>query len=330
MNAISALSAKKLKVGYAGRSLCKPLNLNLYEGELVCLVGPNGCGKSTLLRTLAGLQPALSGDISLNDKKLKSLSGRERARLVSCVLTDRSAAESLTVRQVVEMGRMPYTNMFGSLTPSDKEICEASINKMGLSALAGRSIAEISDGERQRCFIAKALAQDTPLILLDEPDSFLDLPNKTGMMRSLKSLAKDNQKAVLFSTHELELALQAADKLWLFRDETIERGTPEDLVLEEKIQLAFSNKDCRFDAFDGTFKICAEQKRPVGLINDGADELTEIWTKRALVRNGYYVSPSEELFTVTMNEKREWTLETPSSRKTKYHSLEDLIFNLGQ
>lgn len=322
MNTGTVASAKKLKIGYKGKSIHPPLNLNLYEGELVCLIGQNGCGKSTLIRTLGGLQPPVGGQIEIKGVRIDKLKPKQKAGLISFVLTDRTASDNLTVRQTVEMGRVPYTNMFGTLKPADKEICDACMAETNIAHLRDRRLGEISDGERQRTLIAKALAQTTPLILLDEPCAHLDLPNKISVMCLLRKLAKNSGKSVLLSSHELDIALQVADKIWLMDKDGLQRGTPEDLILEGKIEAAFNGTNCHFETSSGTFKINYETGRKISVTGDGTC-LKTLWTKRALSRAGFEICPDEELLSVNASEDG-WILHG-ESRKGKFQSIEDLL-----
>ncbi len=320
------LSAKKLKIGYKGKSIHPAVSLNIYRGEFICLIGQNGCGKSTLIRSMGGLQPLTGGSVEINGTPLKKMTSNERARNISFVLTDSSAGNSLTVRQTVELGRLPYTNMFGTLKPIDKEICRSCMEQTKVWHLQDRFIGEISDGEKQRTFIAKALAQDTPLIFLDEPCAHLDLPNKIAITCLLRELSHNNNKAVLMSTHELDIALQAADKIWLMDKENLFRAVPEDMVLEGKISAAFNNGVCMFDDANGKFSINYQGDKKLYL-RGKQDSLATIWTKHALERSGYKIDPEEELFGVEIDELPQWIMEK-NGRKTKFQNIEDLLFGL--
>ena len=208
-----SISTNKLSIGYGATIVQRDLTFSLYEGEMVCMLGPNGCGKSTLLRTLAGLQPPLSGEYSLN-----SLPGGEGRGEVSLVLTERLSMDNTTVHDVVAMGRYPYSSFLGGLTERDEQIIDDSLRMVGfpLSGEAGLSFFNAhSDGEKQRILIAKALAQETPIILLDEPTAHLDLPHRILVLRLLRTLAHEQGKTVLISTHELDLALALSDRILL-------------------------------------------------------------------------------------------------------------------
>jgi iron complex transport system ATP-binding protein len=286
------LAAHALTIGYpaarTNKPVAGPLDFALNPGELVALLGPNGAGKSTLLRTLAGLQAPLGGQLYLAGKDLATLSLTERARLLSIVLTDRVEAGSLTALELVRLGRHPHTGWLGGLSAHDEAAVQAALAATGTTAFAARRVAELSDGERQKVLLARALAQDTPVILLDEPTAHLDLPNRVALLRLLHRLARDTQKAILLSTHELDLALQAADRLALLTAEGgLHLGTPEDLVLAGTFAAAFAREGLAFDATTGTFPLHAAGGSAVRLLGEGP---AAFWTSRALVRAGYTVA----------------------------------------
>ena len=196
MEAEIILNTKKLDIGYGNNYIAKNLMLQLYAGEMVCLIGPNGCGKSTLIRTLVGLQDSLGGNVEIKGKKLNKISLSEKSKLISWVLTDNMPTGSLKVSEIVEMGRFPYTNWFGKLSEKDKNIINNAIEAVHLTHKKDYRYNSLSDGEKQRTMIAKALAQDTPIIFLDEPTSHLDLPNTIEIMQLLRELARKTKKAI--------------------------------------------------------------------------------------------------------------------------------------
>lgn len=211
------LVIRHLSIGYKGRSVGSGLDGSVPGGQLTCLLGVNGVGKSTLLRTLAGLQPALSGEVELSSDDggrvvMNELSKQEMARNVAVVLTEQPDVQHVTVGDMVGMGRMPYTGFFGRLRREDRRIVAESLRLTGLNAFALRQFGALSDGERQKVMIAKALAQQTPVVLLDEPTAFLDYPSKVEMMRLLRRLAEETGKTILLSTHDIDLALRFADR----------------------------------------------------------------------------------------------------------------------
>jgi len=248
----SMLRTFNLTTGYIkGKTLFpiqSALNLTLEAGEMVCLIGRNGTGKSTLLRTLAALQPALEGNVTLCGKNVFALSPRRRAHLMTMVLTERIEIENATVQQVTAMGRQPYTSWWGTLTAHDKKSVEEALELTNLGEKAQTPFAELSDGERQRTMLARALAQETPLILLDEPTAHLDLPNRVEIFLLLHRLARQTGRAILLSTHELDLALQTADHIWLMRkNEPTATGRPQEMLENGEIQRAFAHPNFGFE-----------------------------------------------------------------------------------
>lgn len=303
-----------LTIGYVTRKATYPvqirLSLEVFQGEMVCLIGPNGCGKSTLLRTIAGLQPPLRGEVRIDNLPLNKQSLSNKARLLSLVLTDRVEVSNLTVFNLVALGRNPYTDWLGKLSDNDIAIIHEALEQVHMEGYAGRFINELSDGERQRAMIAKALVQDTPVILLDEPTAHLDINNRVEVMMLLHELARRTNKAIVLSTHELDLALQTADKLWLMVPKHgIAVGTPEDLILTNRFQKVFANNSYRFDATTGNFMVNhAETPRLVSLKTIGIGNRT-YWTERALARNGYKISP-EAHHCITVDEATDsWTIQ---------------------
>lgn len=216
-----AFFASGLSIGYGDKIIQHDLNLHAQAGQLVALLGQNGSGKSTLLRTLAGLQPALSGTFST-----KALSPAQRAREMALVLTERLSLENTTVEEIVAMGRYPYTSLLGTLTATDLTVIHQALNQVDMFSYANHYFCNLSDGEQQRVLIAKALAQQTPLILLDEPTAHLDLPSRIKIMLLLQQLAHDENKCILISTHELDIALHTADTIWLMTQQGVRVGTP--------------------------------------------------------------------------------------------------------
>lgn len=229
------ITLENLSIGYTSKNsrkvVAEGINATLNDSELTCLIGPNGIGKSTLLRTLSAFQPPLEGSITIDGKRLETLSDKEVSRLIGVVLTTKPDVQNITVTELVGLGRSPYTGFWGTLNENDSEIVADSIAKTGITHLAERMIQTLSDGERQKVMIAKALAQQTPVIYLDEPTAFLDYPSKVDMLMLLRQLAHDTGKTIFLSTHDLELALQLADRLWLLSAATsLEVGTPEELA----------------------------------------------------------------------------------------------------
>lgn len=208
------ISLSQLSVGYSlSHPVISDINLELRSGQLACLIGENGIGKSTLLKTLTGFLPKLKGSLLLGNRDIESFSQRELARQVSIVLTQKPDVQNLTIEEIIGLGRSPYTGFFGRLRAEDRKVVDDAIATMGIENLRGRMIQTLSDGERQKVMIAKALAQETPIILLDEPTAFLDFPSKAETFQSLQRMAHERDKLILLSTHDLELAVRFADSL---------------------------------------------------------------------------------------------------------------------
>jgi len=252
---------RNLSIGYKTKNglipIAEKICATLFGEKLTCLLGPNGSGKSTLLRTISRFQPKLAGEISIFGKEISSFSEKELACTVGIVLTERPDVGDLSVTELIGLGRSPYTGFWGRLKKSDETIVEKVISQMKIEELANRQVRTLSDGEWQKVMIAKTLAQETPLILLDEPTAFLDFPSKIEIMRLLFELTRNTGKTVFLSTHDLELALQIADVLWLMdRKNGITIGTPEVLRLDGSIENLFSCEGAVFDKEKGFFKIC--------------------------------------------------------------------------
>ena len=282
------LETTHLSIGYGRKKVQTDLNLSAEQGSLVCLLGTNGCGKSTLLRTLACLQAPLSGTIAINGQALSSKTTQELSLLFSLVLTDVVSVENLRVYDLVALGRTPYTGWFGNLSSTDETIIRKAIEDVNLSHKSNDFLQELSDGEKQRAVIAKALAQDTPLVLLDEPTAHLDLPNRIEIMLLLKRLADETGKCFIVSMHELELAMQIADCVWLMSENGVESGIPEDLMLSGAFHRCFASNNYHFSKNDGHFSLnhqyCGKTVTVHGIDND-----RKTWLLLALKRYGYDV-----------------------------------------
>ena len=337
------LRTENLTIGYALRKqapivVVEAITTGLQPGELVCLIGPNGAGKSTLMRTLAGMQPALNGRILLNQQDLATLSARQLARHLSVVLTEPINAGMLTSWDLVALGRHPYTNWAGKLTARDETAVNQAMTAVGAEPLKHRHVNTLSDGERQKIMIARALAQEPEVMLLDEPTAFLDLPRRVEIMHILRQLARDSQRAILLSTHDLDLALRNADKIWLIpKGGALQVGTPEELVLNGSFEAAFHADGVQFDPQTGSFKIAGQNAGQVDLVGDG---LSALWTKRALERVGFFVHEGVNGSTMRIqvlaeeegkggNGRIQWQLIKPQQTIT-HRSLADLMQAIQQ
>ena len=308
-----------LSIGYRGKHSVKcvadDISQAIHSGELTCLLGENGAGKSTLLRTLSGFLSPLAGEISILGRPLSSYKERELATVIGVVLTEKNNLQNMTVRELVGMGRSPYTGFWGRLSADDRRKVDDALSLVGIAALSDRMVQTLSDGERQKVMIAKALAQETPIIFLDEPTAFLDYPSKVEILHLLHRLSREMHKTIFLSTHDLELALQIADRLWLMprRPDPEKRGsaggsaggqevghgggrnggrnggrsvtvgTPEDLSLDGTLDMFFRRKGVAFEKQTGLYRIEPEYRAEVRLTGDPvASEMV----RKALRRNG--------------------------------------------
>ena len=284
----STVHIAALTIGYRfkGREkvVAKHLCADIKSGELTCLLGTNGIGKSTLLKTLSAFLPPLSGQIILMGKDISTYSERELSQIISIVLTEKCNIRNLTAYELVGLGRNPYTGFWGKLSMHDHEIIENSLRQVGMLHFKNQTMDIMSDGERQKIMIAKALAQETPIILLDEPTAFLDFPSKVEILKLLRRLSRHLNKTVFLSTHDIELALQVADRLWLMSNNgRLKTGIPEDLTLDGSLANFFINENITFDQTSGLFKINNDSTRRIGLTGDGQ---AYNMVRKALLRYG--------------------------------------------
>ena len=278
---------ENLSIGYPGKSdvkvvadgICAGIN----SGELTCLLGANGVGKSTLLRTLSAFQPKLGGEIRIQGKEIESYTDKQLSRVISVVLTEKCDIRNMSVTELIGLGRSPYTGFWGTLTKEDRQVVERAVALVGIPHLAHRMVHTLSDGERQKVMIAKALAQETPVIYLDEP---------TEMMQLLHHLSRQTDKTIFLSTHDLELALQIADKIWLMdKANGVTIGTPEDLALNGSLSSFFARKGIVFDLETGLFRVDNEYTTQIRLSGHGQ---RYAMVRKALQRNGILANRNVE------------------------------------
>ena len=249
---MKSVTLENLTIGYVSKknrkTVAKGINASLDSSRMTCLIGPNGVGKSTLLRTLSAFQPPLDGKVFIHGKDLATLKEKKLARMVGVVLTAKPDVQNMTVEEMVGLGRSPYTGFWGTLSDEDKAVVDEAIDMVGIRPLAMRMIQTLSDGERQKVMIAKALAQQTPVIFLDEPTAFLDYPSKVEMMQLLHRLSRTADKTIFLSTHDLELVLQIADTVWLMNEGgRLDTGTPQELADNGALSNFVEKKGIVFD-----------------------------------------------------------------------------------
>lgn len=288
MSKQKTIELQNLSIGYITKKerkvVAEGITANIQSGELTCLLGANGIGKSTLLRTLSAFQPKLAGEVFVQGKEIASYTEKQLSKLLSVVLTEKCDVKNMSARELIGLGRSPYTGFWGTLTEDDKQMVDKAISLVKIESLANRMVDTLSDGERQKVMIAKALAQDTPIIFLDEPTAFLDFPSKVEIMQLLHRLSRETNKTIFLSTHDLELALQIADKIWLIdKQSSVTIGTPEDLSLSGKLSSFFARKGIIFDEESGLFRVENAYNRQIRLTGHG-----QLYTmvRKALLRNG--------------------------------------------
>lgn len=321
---------RRLTTGYSEKGGCKivarDINAAINSGELTCLLGANGVGKSTLLRTLSAFQPAIGGEIEIMGRKLTDYSDKQLATVIGVVLTEKCSIRNMTVEELISMGRSPYTGFWGKLGKEDKRVVDESISLVKIEELRFRMVHTLSDGERQKVMIAKALSQETPVIFLDEPTAFLDFPSKVEVMQLLHRLSRTTDKTIFLSTHDLELALQIADKIWLMdKAAGVTIGTPEDLSIDGYLSSFFSRKGIVFDMETGLFRIDNEFDKQIRLVGHG-NKYSMV--RKALQRNGILANRNVEsdfyIETGDLNTTG-YVLHPPTAEVFKVNTIEELL-----
>ncbi len=318
------LTLRHLSAGYKDRPVLRDIDTVLHAGELVCLLGPNGAGKSTLLRTIAGLQKPLHGTVHLGDADLHQLAPSTLAQRLAIVLTERIEADHLRVYDLVALGRQPHTHWIGTLGANDHAAIQQALEATHTVELAARPLAHLSDGERQRVMIARALAQEPQILLLDEPTAFLDLPRRVEVMLLLRQLAHTSGRSFLLSTHDLDLALHVADRIWLLASNgDFAADAPEVLALNGTVTRIFQNEGVAFDVSTGGFNLCLPQYRRARLTGHGPEAL---WTQRAMTRLGYRLVGDEEEapISIVVQGQHIWQVQMNETMST-LHSLNDVL-----
>lgn len=316
-----ALEGKRLTLGYfhqkAKKEILNDLDFQLFSGELTCLLGPNGVGKSTLIKAILGQIKPWKGEILIETQSLENLGVEELAKRISVVLTDPVFPGNMTVGQLVALGRTPHTGWSGKLSGKDREIVEKALSDTKITYLQNERLSEISDGQRQKAMIARALAQDGKLMILDEPTAHLDLLNRFEIMELLRDIAAQKSKAILVVTHDLDIAIETADRFWLLNCGTpLISGKPEDLIISGKINQLLPGEKYRFSVERGKLESEIQDLR---FEISGPKELV-FWTRKAIQKAGISEVKSPILvekdpFSISLGEK-------------KFDSIDDLIFYL--
>jgi iron complex transport system ATP-binding protein len=324
------LSINSLKIGYvSGKKeniLLPPLNASASKGELIAVIGKNGIGKSTLLRTLTGLQPSLGGEILIDGEDLSSYSRIKLAHNIGYISTEIVKVTNMSVYDLVALGRFPHTNWMGNIEPADHEAIVDALEKTSMKSFITKFISELSDGERQKAMIARILAQDTAIMIMDEPTAFLDVGSKYEIFHLMNVLSGMNNKTIIFSTHDLQMALSQSDKVWLILDDRLIEGAPEDLMISGAFDHLFDSSKVLFNSEDGTFSFRNESKGSIYLEGSGK---TRHWTLKAINRAGYKVSKTmtDPYITVPFENDESWQLVNNDVSK-EFHTLYDLIMAL--
>ncbi|NHE59514.1 ABC transporter ATP-binding protein [Cyclobacterium plantarum] len=302
-----AIHAAGLDLGYRSAQglnlLASGISFDLQQGELTCLMGPNGVGKSTLLKAIMDQHPPIKGAVFLGKENVRQISDKERAKKVAVVLTEKIPSGAMTVLELVALGRVPHTGWWGRLSPHDQSVVNKVMDMTNIRDLAGKKLAALSDGQRQTALIARALAQDSPILILDEPTAHLDLTNRFEIMYLLRDLAKKAAKAILVVTHDLEVAMETADKLWIMEaHKPLLTGSPEDLMIQGGIQNLLPGNKWQIDAASGKIRL----KDPARLPQiDGPAHLSH-WIRNAFRKNRELAQPerivvSEQPFSILLD-----------------------------
>ncbi|MCH5217166.1 MAG: ABC transporter ATP-binding protein [Muribaculaceae bacterium] len=250
---MNAIEIKDLAIGYRGKAILSDLSLSLQTGKVTAMIGRNGVGKSTLIKTMTGHLAPIAGEVRVEGELLSRLGRKELAKKIAEVTTERNMAGGLRLEELVGLGRTPHTGFLGRMTPLDRMAVEDAMMAVGIHALRHRFVSELSDGERQKGMIARGLVQETPIIIMDEPFSFLDVGSRIELLHTTVNLAHQMGKAILFSTHEVADALRLCDRIWLFTGDGITDGTPSELMESEALGGMFVDKNVVFDKGKGDF-----------------------------------------------------------------------------
>lgn len=318
------IKTKNLNIGYSDCAVYESVQLEASAGEVICLIGENGIGKSTLLRTLSGILAPIDGDVLFNDQAISHMKSRAKAKKIASVFSDQAYHAFLSVHDFVSMGRYPYNNLLGLNRRNDIKSIKASLQATGIEALANRHINTLSDGEKKKAMIARALTQETPVLILDEPLVYLDIPSKFDTIGLLHQLAVKNNKTIIFSTHDIGLALKTADKIWLMTKTNWHEGAPEDLVLAGAIQEFLSHQNIEFTPETMSISMKKRNTKQITLKGDG---LIFQLTKSALERSGFEIKDNSPHKINVSSEKSTptWYYHHSNSPDKHFFSIYELI-----
>lgn len=326
------LTIEDLCIGYKTGNKDKVIMNKLYStalrGELIAVIGRNGAGKSTLLRTIIGLQSSLGGKILYEGKDIHEYTRMELARKAGYISTEIVRATNMNVYDLVALGRYPHTNWSGRIDKDNHSKILEAITNTGMTSFASRFISELSDGERQRAMIARILAQDTGLMVMDEPTAFLDIGSKFEILYLLHNLVKSSGKTIIFSTHDLQMALAQADKIWLLKDKSLVEGSPEDLMIQGEFDHIFDSSPARYNSDHGTFTLVGSKQNDIFIEGEG---VLRHWTEKAVNRSGFTVSKKRTYpyIIVPSGNSKFWYL-VYENNKYEFTTVYDLAIALGK
>ena len=321
---INALLIGNASGKYPG-AILPPLSASAQKGELVAVIGRNGIGKSTLLRTIPRLQPAIGGTVLIYGENTSIFSRHQLAQKIGYISTEIVKVGHMRVYDLVALGRFPYTNWIGRIGHHDHSIIKEALQKTGLIDFENRLVGEISDGERQRAMIARVLAQNTDIMIMDEPTAFLDISGKYEIINLMRELTKAG-RTIIFSTHDLNIAIKQADKIWLMHEKDIIEGSPEDLLLRNAFDRLFDSELVGFNPDDGSINLKAGH---CGKIFLEGEETVRHWTVKALARAGFSVTDVKMIPYIRIDsDPDEWILFTEASSE-RFRSLYDLVSRLN-
>jgi iron complex transport system ATP-binding protein len=326
------LSLDSLKIGYgSGKNenvLLPPLVAGAKRGELIAVIGRNGIGKSTLLRTLTGLQQPLGGDITIGGKNIREYSRMELAQNVGYISTEIIKVNNMSVYDLVALGRYPHTNWTGKIEADDHDVIMDALEKTSMVSFGRKFVSELSDGERQKAMIARILAQDTGIMIMDEPTAFLDVASKYEILHLMRMLSGNGHKTIIFSTHDLQMAISQSDKVWLILDNKMIEGAPEDLMIAGAFDHLFNSSTVLFNSEDGTFSFRSDTRGSIFIEGQGK---YRHWTEKAINRAGFTVSKEKTLpyVVIPSGSNSQWQLSAKSV-VYKFDTIYDLISSLVQ